>query len=590
MPPTGPGPRPPQGLRDLFRRFAPYLHRCRGLVAATLLLVLLAPLIGGALLWLLKLVVDEVLVAGRLDLLFPFAGLYGGLMAARAILEYGQTRLEAAAAERLVRDLRADLYGHLLRLSSGSLRDRGAGDLIAHLDGDVDRVESLIYSAVLSLIDDLASVAFYLVFLLLLSWKLTLLSLAVAPLLVFAAARLAPRVRRAHRVARRRASAWMSLAETTLNGLPAVQAFGAEQEEGRRFAAACERQREAEVGAASVQALLSLLVEAAVAVGTLLLVVVGAIEMRQGGLTLGTLAAFLGSLGSLYGPIRGLARTTARFQRAAAGAQRVAALLDTESLIRERPDAVTLARPRGRVEFRGVSFAYPRGPEVLHDIDLRIEPGETVALVGPSGGGKSSLVQLLLRLHDPVRGAVLIDGQDLRGLTLSSVRDAVAVVFQDPFLLRASIAANIAYGRPGLPEERIVAAARAAHAEAFIAGMRAGYARPLGSRGEGLSGGQRQRLALARALACEAPILLLDEATSAVDGETEALVQDTIDRLAGRRTIVIVAHRLAAIRKADRVIVLEGGRIVEAGRPQHLLRSASRCRRLFASQLAAEAA
>ena len=574
----------------LFRRFAPYLRACRLLVVLTALLVLAGPAIGGGLLWLLKLVVDEVLVSGRLDLLFPYAGFYGGLVALRALVEYGQARLEATVVERLVRNLRTDLYAHLVRLSPGSLRDRGAGDLIAHLGGDVERLEALIYSAVLSVLDDLASIGFYLVFLLALSWKLTLLALAVVPLLILAAARYAPRVRRAHRVTRRRASAWMALAETTLNALPVVQAFGGERQEEGRFGAACDRVEAAELRAVSIQAFVSLLIEAAAAAGTLLLIIVGALEMHRGALTMGTLAAFLGSLGSLYSPIRGLARTTARFQRAAAGAQRVAALLDTPSLVRERPAARPLRQVRGRVDYRGVTFAYPCGPEVLHGIDLRVDAGETLALVGPSGGGKSSLVQLLLRLYDPHLGAVLIDGQDLRDATLGSLRQAVAAVFQDAYLLRASVAANIAYGHPAADQARVIEAARAAHAHDFVARRPGGYAKYLGSRGEGLSGGQRQRVALARALAREAPILVLDEATSAVDGETEELVQDTIDRLAGRRTIIIVAHRLASIRRADRVVVLEQGRIIESGTPDRLLHAPSRCRQLFASQLRTEAA
>jgi ABC-type multidrug transport system fused ATPase/permease subunit len=581
------------GLGQLFRRFAPCLRPHRARVALAVVLVLALPLIGGALLWLLKLVVDEVLVAGRLDLLFPYAGLYGGLVAARAILEYAQTRLEAAVAEGLVRGLRADLYAHLVRLSPGSLRDRGAGDLLAHLDGDVQRLESLVFSSALAVVDDLANALFYLAFLLTLSWKLTLLSLLVVPLLALAARRFSPRVRRASRVARRRASAWSAVAEATLNALVAVQAFGAERQETDRFAAACDRARRANLTEVKVQASLSLLIEAAVAGGTLLLVVVGALEMQRDGgggdLTLGTLAAFLGSIGSLYGPIRGLARTSARFQRAAAGAQRVADLLDTPSLVQDRPGARPLRRrARGRIAFEGVRFAYPRGPQVLHGIDLEIEPGETVALVGPSGGGKSSLIQLLVRLHDPSAGAVRIDGQDLRMATLASVRDAVAVVFQDPHLVRASLAENIAYGRPGADPARVAAAARAAHAHGFALTASGGYGRALGSGGQGLSGGQRQRVALARALLREAPILVLDEATSAVDGETEALMQSTIDGFAGRRTVLIVAHRLASIRGADRVAVIEGGRIVESGPPGRLLTMPSRCRELFASQLRPE--
>ena len=540
-------------------------------------------------LWLLKLVVDEVLVAGRIDVLFPYAAMYGSVVALSSLFDYAQTRLEAGAVEHLVRELRADLYAHLLRLSPGSLRDRSAGDLIAHLDGDVNRLESLIYSSVLSLLDDLASVLFFLVFLLVLSWKLTLLSLVVVPLLVLAAVRYAPRVRRASRITRRRVSAWMTLAETTLNALPVVQAFGGEPQEASRFTAAADRARQAELRSVRVQAMMSLLIDAAASIGTLLLVVVGALETRAGSLTLGTLAAFIGSVGYLYSPIRGLGRTAARFQRAAAGAQRVATLLDVPSLVQERPGARRLGRARGLVEYQEISFGYPRGPDVLHGVSMRIEAGETVALVGPSGGGKSSLVQLLLRLYDPRAGAIRLDGHDLRDLSLNSLRGAVAVVFQDAHLLRASVGANIAYGCPEADAARVTEAAEAAHAHEFVARGRGGYSRHLGSRGEGLSGGQRQRVALARALIREAPILVLDEATSSVDGETEALMQDTIDRLAGRRTIIVVAHRLASVRNADRIVVVEGGRIVESGAPRLLLNTSSRCRQLFASQLSPEA-
>jgi ABC-type multidrug transport system fused ATPase/permease subunit len=576
-------------VAQLHRRFRRHLAPYRRAVLLTFVLLVAMPALGGALLWLLKVVVDDVLVSGRLDLLFPLAGLYGLLVSGRAILEYLQTRLEAHVSEALVRDLRTDLFAHLLGLSPGSLRDRTAGDLVTHLEGDVDRLEALIFSAVVSVLDDLASALFYLVFLMALSWKLTLLALCAVPLLVLAAVRYAPRVRRAHRITRRRASSLGALAETTLNLLPSVQAFGAQGFERRRFAAAADRARKAELCAVSVQATLSLVIDMAAAAGTLLLIVAGAMEMRRGGLSLGTLAAFIGSLGSLYGPIRGLARTTARFQRAAAGAQRVADLLDTPSLVKERAAARILGKARGRVTFRAVRFAFPRGPEVLHGIDLDIAAGETVALVGPSGGGKSSLVQLMLRLYDPTAGSIEIDGQDLRDVTLDSLRRALAVVPQDPALMRGSVAANIAYGLD-LPADdaRLLRAARAAHAHAFVAEGKAGYARRLGVRGEGLSGGQRQRIALARALLRDAPILVLDEATSAVDGETERLMQRTIDELAGRRTVIIVAHRLASIRRADRVVLLENGRMVETGRPDVLLAGPSRCRQLFASQLHAE--
>lgn len=575
----------------LWRRFHTYLDPSRGLVAVTVFLVLVSPLVGAALLWLLKLVVDEVLVGGQLALLYPYAVAYAALVGAREFVAYSQVRLEAAVGERVVLDLRRDLYAHLLALSPGSLRDRGAGDLIAHLSGDVPRVESLVFTAVLTLIDDLAHVAVFLTVLFLLSWKLTLLSLVVVPLLALAAWRYAPRLRRADRVTRRHEGAWMTLAETTLNAVAVVQAFSAGRQETSRFAAACDCARRSELRSVRIQAVLSLLIEVAAAVGTLVLVMVGAGELSRGALTIGTLAAFLGSLGSLYGPIRGLARAAARFQRAAVGAQRVATLLDTPSRVREAaPHARPLPRQvRGRIAFEGVRFAYDAcgGAEVLRGIDLVIEPGETVALVGASGGGKSTLVQLLPRLYDPTHGTVRIDGIDLREVALGSLRRSVGVVFQEPHLLRTTIAANIAYGADAgtraLPA--IEAAARAAHAHGFIARLPSGYARLLGTRGDGLSGGQKQRLALARALVREPPILVLDEATASVDGETEALMQATLERLAGRSTILVVAHRLAAVRRADRIVVVEEGRIVESGPPARLLELPSRCRALFESQL-----
>lgn len=569
----------------LLRRFSPHLRRYRGPLAVTIAFVLLAPVLGGALLWLLKLVVDNVLVGGQFDLLFLYAGLYGMLVTGRAVMEYAQTRIEAGISEGLIRDVRVNLFHHILRLSPGTLRDRSTGDLISHLSGDVSRVEQLIFGAVLGVIDDVASVLFYVAFLLALSWQLTLLALVVVPLLLLTALRYAPRLRRSSRVARRRESFWMTAAETTLGALPAVQAFGAEEQEGGRFAGTCAQARAAELRTTRIQAFMGLLIDLATALGTMALLVVGAMEMRRGALTLGTLAAFIGSLGSLYSPIRSLVRSAARFQRAAAGAQRVADLLDTSSLVRESPQARPLRVTAGAIRLERVEFGYARGSVVLKDIDLAMGGGETVALVGPSGGGKSSIVQLLLRLHDPSGGRVLIDGTDLREVTLASLRRQVAVVFQEPHLLRSSVGANIAFGMPDMDEASIIAAARAAHAYDFVAARRGGLAGRLGSRGEGLSGGQRQRLALARALIREAPILILDEATSAVDGETEELVQETINRLAGHRTIIVVAHRLAAIRKADRVLVIEAGRLVESGTPDQLLTRPSRCRQLFASQL-----
>jgi ABC-type multidrug transport system fused ATPase/permease subunit len=569
----------------LFRRFSPYLRPLRGQVALAAAILLFGPLIGAALLWLIKLLVDDVLIAGRLELLPLFGGIYVLAAAGKVALDYVATRLDASVSERLARDVRVDLYRHVISVSPGSLRDRGAGDRLAHLSGDVERTQSLIYTAPLSLCADIAAAVFFGGFLLFLDWQLTLVALLVVPLLAIASFRYAPRLRRAAKITRGLTSRWFDLAQERLGAALLIHAFSSHDRETARFAARCDAARRAELRTVRIQAWFTLLIEAATALGGLAVLAAGAYAIKQGTLTVGTLVAFLGAVGSLYSPVRGLARATGRFQRAAAGAQRVADLLDTPSLVREHRTAKRLAGIGGAVEFRDLCFGYPQGDAVLRDVSFRIEPGEMVAIVGASGSGKSTLVKLLLRLYDPSSGTVLLDGTDIRDLALDSLRTAVSVVFQEPLIVQGSISDNLRYGQPHASDVRLLAAARTAHVDPFVAPLRAGYRAAVGPRGGRLSGGQRQRLALGRALLRDSPILVLDEATAAVDSETEELIQGAIDDLAGDRTIVIVGHRLSSLQRADRVLVLDHGRVVEDGRPESLLRIGTRYHDLFAPQL-----
>jgi ABC-type multidrug transport system fused ATPase/permease subunit len=550
-----------------------------------LALVLASPILAGALLWMLKGLVDEVLIAGRTDRLAAFAAVYLVLIGAKLGLDYAHEVLEASIVEQVVRDLRVSVYAHILALSPGSLKGQESGALLSQLSGDIERTEHLIFTGPLAIVSDAVSAAFFLGFLLLLSWKLTLSAFLVLPFLVLASLLLTPRIRRASRVARWRAAGWMALAEDRLGALPVVRAFGAAAREVASFASRCNLARQAELRTVAIQASLTVMIEAIAALGGLVVLLLGAHEIANGALTVGTLVAFLGSVGSLYGPAAGLAKAAGRVQRAAGAAQRVADLLDAPSLVVERANARELAQVRGAVEFRDVAFAYASGQPVLERISFSVAPGEMLAIVGPSGSGKSTLLLLLLRFYDPAAGAILIDGVNVGSLTLRSLVRAIAPVFQEPHIVSTSLGDNMRYGRPDAPSEEVAAIARAMHAEAFVDDLPRGYAAPAGPRGSRLSGGQRQRIALVRALLHEAPILVLDEATASVDSETEELIQEAITRYRGGRTILLVAHRLSSVRRCDRIVVLEQGRIVETGSPQSLLSTDSRCRRLFDAQL-----
>jgi ATP-binding cassette subfamily B protein/subfamily B ATP-binding cassette protein MsbA len=384
-----------------------------------------------------------------------------------------------------------------------------------------------------------------------------------------------------------------AVAEQTLTAIPIVQGFGRERHEASRFRGVAERSIRMYLRTLVTQIQFSIGIQASEAAGVAAIMLIGGYHVATGTSSVGTLVVFLGYLTALYAPLLTFAYLAQTVAAATGSAKRVVDVLDATDKVTEQAGAAPLRhgpllRARGQVQLEGITFGYNPGTAVLRELDLAVRSGETLALVGPSGAGKSTLVSLIPRLYDPWQGRVLIDGQDIRGATLASVRDSVAIVPQEAFLLPISVADNIAYGRPSATRAEVEAAARAASADGFIRELPQAYDTVIGERGATLSGGQRQRLSIARALLKDSPILIMDEPTSALDVATERDILDALERLKAGRTTIVIAHRLSTVRGADRIVVLERGQIAASGTHEVLLATSATYRMLYRSQLPPE--
>jgi ATP-binding cassette, subfamily B, bacterial len=502
--------------------------------------------------------------------------------------------VQAGVGGRIRYALGADLLDHLQRLSVRFHGRARTGDLVRRVTSDSDCVNHLLIGAVLPALTSLGSLATMFAIMWQLDPILALVAVgAMAPL--GAVIKLtAPRMTQRTYEQQVLEGQMMALAEQTLSVLAVVQAFGREEHEDSRFAGLAGHTIHASLRALSSELQYKVGMDATTAAGTALVMGIGGFQVLQGSLTVGSLLVFLSYLASLHASLETLAYLGPGFASAAAGARRVFEVLDAAEEVRDAPGAKPLpSRPagqRGRVRLEGVTFGYEPGRPVLHDVTLEARPGEVVALVGPTGAGKSSLVSLVPRFFDPWQGRVTFDGTDLRELQLASLRAQVAIVLQDPYLLPLTVAENIAYGRPDATREEIVAVAVAANADRFIRRLPEGYDTVIGERGVTLSGGEKQRLAIARALVKDAPVLILDEPTSALDAGTEALLLEGLQRLMVGRTTFIIAHRLSTLKQADRILVLHGGRTMEIGSPDELLAANGYYRRSFELQSARGAA
>ncbi|WP_296384583.1 ABC transporter transmembrane domain-containing protein [Reyranella sp.] len=557
------------------RLLAPYLRPYRGRVALALLSLLVAAgtvLAFGAC---LRALIDRGFAQGRPDVLnYALASLLA-VAVVLAIASGARYYLVSWLGERVVGTLRRDLFAHVVRLGPAWFEIKRSGDVMSRISSDAQLIEQVIGSSASVALRNALMCLGGIVMLVVTNPKLALWVLAVVPVVVAPIVLFGRKVRTLSREAQARVADMVSEGGETLDAVRTVQAFAQEDSAGARFARATERAFDAAVARIGRRAIMTTLVIFIVFAAVGFLLWMGGHDVISGRISAGDLSAFVFYAVLVASSGGAISETIGDLQRASGAAERLAELRAEQPVIREPAQPKALPQPaRGALAFENLSFRYPTRPDslALAHLNLRIAPGETIAIVGPSGAGKTTVFNLLMRFYDPEQGAIRLDGVDVRDLRLSDLRRSLAIVPQEPVLFTASVAENIRYGRPDASAEEVREAARAASALDFIEALPQGFETDLGTRGVRLSGGQRQRIAVARALLCDPAVLLLDEATSALDAESELAVQQALDRIMHRKTTLVIAHRLATVQKADRIVVLEAGEVVDVGSHAELVR------------------
>jgi subfamily B ATP-binding cassette protein MsbA len=588
-------------LKDLYR----LLRYARPYVPALLASVLFMAIVGlsqGLLVRLIPLVFERVLKPSSPDapaLLFsiPYAniniylndvvpsfvhniwtmvaiGLFACFLA-KGVCDYLGNYLVNWVGINAIMDLRQEVFDRVLRQDAHFFEDQTTGRIMSSIMNDIDRIQIAISTMLADWLRQMFTAIFLLMAMVSIDWKLSLISLMVFPVVAFLTAKLGRRIRSTTRHAQDMAAGLSQILQETLTGHQVVKSFGAEDFESKRFRLAAQRLKAGNLKYVAQQALASPIIEIFGAITIILLLTLARLQIKNAVITAGSFTGFVLALVMLYEPIKRLTNIHNIFQQGIGAALKVFEYLDRKQDVMEKPTAVRLSRFEKNIRFKDVKFCYPAAPErvVLNGIDFEVKAGEIVALVGSSGAGKTTLANLVPRFYDPSEGAVLIDDKDVRDIRLDSLREKVSVVAQDTFLFNDTVFDNIAYGCPDAKKEEVLAAARTALADEFIERLPEGYRTIIGERGMKLSGGQRQRLAIARALLKDAPILILDEATSHLDTESERLVQRALIALMKRRTVLVIAHRLSTIRQANKIVVLDNGRIAESGTHDELIRT-----------------
>ena len=592
--------------QGLFQTFWPYARPYRWGIGLALAILILDTLTDLASPWPIKLIFDNVLLSKPLrspwSLIIPptlvhnqplfFAALCGTLLVLAlisAISSYVGMRIVAVTGQRVIFKLRCALFAHLQQLSPAFYDRQRLGDLLTHLTSDVQSIQDMLVTGLPTLLLNVMVIVGILSVLLIISPLFGVLGLVIALFVYLVLRWYLRKLKQTARKMRHQDGDANAIAQENLLGIRVVQAFGMEAHAQQRYEEGIRRSLlQLGVSTARLRSGLPSTVGLLTDLGNLLVLVTGGVLIIQRRITIGDVLVFSAYLRTMYGPMRQLGRLSDTFTRGSASAERVIDLLQTAPVIADRPTAVPAPKLRGAISFHHVSFGYDPHHPVLHDISFNVRPGKMVALVGYTGAGKSSILHLIQRFYDPQKGQICIDGQDIRDYTLASLRQQISLVPQEPMLFRASVRENIAYGRPQASEAEIIAAAQAAYADTFIRQLPQGYETILEERGVGLSGGERQRLAIARAMVRQAPLLLLDEPTVALDAQAEQIIVQALERLMVGRTTLVIAHRLSTIQRADLVLVIDKGRIVEAGTPAELLAARGHYYQLYTLQFQAQ--
>ena len=557
---------------NLYLRLLDFLKPYRLRVGAAMLCMVVLAACTAATAWALKPALDEALSGKNPDLIYLIPLLVIGLYIIKGVAYYGQAYLMGYVGQRVIYDLRNTIYDRLATQSLEFFAHRKVGEMLARISYDVTLVQAAVSTTVTALMRDSVSIVFLAGVVFYQDWMLAAIAMLVFPLVIYPIARFGRKMRHASFDGQVSMGELSSLVEETVGGIRVVKAFGMEDYERSRFQRLTHDFFRHQMRMFRVHALSFPIMELLAGFGIAGVLLYGGLRVASGETTAGTLVSFLAALIMLYDPVKRLSRANNEIQQGLAAAERVFEVLDEPVAVFDAPDAVELPEFHGSIRYRHVALQYPKtDAPVFDDVSFDVHVGEVVALVGRSGAGKTTLVNLLPRFMDVTEGAVLIDGYDVREVTQASLRAQMAIVTQEVILFNDSVRNNIAYGLGEVDQTKIEQVAKAANAHDFIMGLPQGYDTLIGERGVILSGGQRQRLSLARALLKDAPILILDEATSSLDTESERLVQQAIDRLMEGRTVIVIAHRLSTIRHADRIVVLDGGRVTQSGTHEQLL-------------------